>query len=104
MLEGNIQFVRNVVMLSDLKIPDFMKDLQLLFTQDIHRNLSFLLENLHKKLRESYSQKEIYQYVSLNFSPKEVRTLDNKRRDLIKIVENAVIVKFKKPISSPLGK
>jgi hypothetical protein len=54
MLENNVRFVSQALDLSQLRIPEFLKDLYLMFVLDIQKNLMFVIEELESSLQKNY--------------------------------------------------
>lgn len=81
MLENNIRFVSQTTDLAQLRIPEFLKDLYLMFVLDIQKNLMFVIEELENSLQKKYGTDiPIYKYMKFLFMPKEIRQIDLKRK------------------------
>lgn len=93
-LERNIEFISSCEKVEQLNVPGLLKDLFVLFIYDANRNLSFLLENIQKGLKEAFPHKGIYSFIYFTFNPKELRQLELKRKELTRAAEKDVIVKL----------
>ena len=95
-LNSNIEFISTRQSLDELDIEELLKDLYVCFIQESQRGLSFLLEKLKNNLIQTYTEKKIYDFVEFMFVPKELRSLEQKRKALINRTKSACIIEGKK--------